>query len=326
MSPKISVIIPSYNAARFVAEAVASALGQTLPPLEVIVVDDGSTDETEAVLRSFGERIRHIRQPNGGPAVARNRGIRESRGELIAFLDADDVWLPEKLEKQWRCLQNHQAAGLVHSNLLVWDDETGETTPGDDGRRERSGACYGKLFTRSGVTPSTVLLKRECLDRVGVFDETIREASTEDYDLFLRIARRYEFAFVDEPLILYRRHAASASHGRLKMMTNELRVVRKALGADPELPRLVGRRKVRERLHHLAFSIGYMHHDAGRSAEAREHFKMALANQPWRAYTLALYAINLLPPSWAGAMRRLKGGLSQRLRATPSAAGARPCR
>ncbi len=310
MSPKISVIIPSYNAARFVSEAVSSALCQTLPPLEVIVVDDGSTDDTEAVVRSFGERVRCIRQPNGGPAVARNRGIRESRGELIAFLDADDVWLPEKLEKQWRCLQNHQTAGLVHSNYFFWDAETGGTTQAHPEGAERSGRRYAEIFIWNRLVPSATMIKRECLDRVGLFDESIRAASTEDFDLFLRIARHYEFAYLPECLTRYRSHPGSASKNRLSLLTNDIQVLRKALRDDPELARLVGRRNVATRLYDSLFAVGYLHHDAHRQSEARRYLGQAVVLRPWRLYPLFLYLMNLLPSPWSRSLRRLKAKLS----------------
>ena len=113
--PRICVIIPTYNSARFLPEAVESALYQTFSPEEVIVVDDGSTDNTEDVLEPFRGRIHYIRQENQGPAVARNRGISEAKGDLIAFLDADDVWVPDKSEKQVDLLMENPRIGLVHS-------------------------------------------------------------------------------------------------------------------------------------------------------------------------------------------------------------------
>jgi len=324
MDPRISVIIPTYNAARFVAQTIDSALGQTLAPLEVIVVDDGSTDDTERSLRSYQDRIRVFRQRNSGPAAARNRGVRESRGNLIALLDHDDVWLPEKLEKQWDCLRNHPAAGLVHSNYFRWSEETGERTlvrgPGDD---QQSGQCYVNTFLCNRIFPTAAMIRRECFDRVGFFDESIRPASSDDFDLFLRIARHYEFAYLDEPLALHRRHASNASADHRLMVTQELGVLRKALRDDPELARLVGRRDLNARIGELLFAIGYSHHDDHQQAEARRFFLQALSHQPWRTYTLFLYAMNLAPPSWARALRRFKAGLS---RPSPESVlrGARP--
>lgn len=308
MNPEISVIIPSYNAARYVAEAVESSLDQTLPPLEVIVVDDGSTDETGEILRRYGDRIRLVRQPNGGLPNARNRGIRESRGDLIALLDADDVWVPDKLEKQWRRLRDHPDAGLVHSDFLYWFTEGDEKVPSNGLNRERSGQCLGKMFLGNGVNSSTALIRRACLDRVGLFDESLR--ACEDYDFFLRFARHYEFAYVDEQLALYRQHASNMSADPLLMLTHELRVLRKGLQADPELRRLVGKRIIDARIGDLLFNLGYHLHDAHRRAEARACLRQSLSLRPWRVHALFLYAMNLLPDPWVRTMRRLKAKLS----------------
>lgn len=319
MEPRISVIIPTYNAARFVAEAIDSALGQTLAPLEVIVVDDGSTDETERVLESYGDRIRVVRQSNGGPAAARNRGIQESKGNLIAFLDHDDVWLAEKLKKQWERLRNHPGAGLVHSNYFSWREDTGEMVLERDPSDDHSGHCYVKTFMNNSIIPSVVMIKRECLDRVGPFDESILPASADDYDLFLRLARHYEFAYLNEPLTLYRLHSSNASNAGLVMATKTLLVVRKCLSDDPNLSRLAGRSRVRKRFHTLMFDIGYHHHNGYRRAEARRFFRQALLYQPWRVYTLSLYLANFLPTPWTRALRRFKDGLA-RMKPTPSRA------
>src|SRR5262245_55450805 len=115
-NPLISVIIPSFNSARFVVQAVESALAQTYSPIEIIVIDDGSNDNTRVVLGPFFEWIRYVYQSNAGLSNARNRGIKEARGDLIAFLDADDQWLPEKLVKQWDCLKMNLNAGLIHTD------------------------------------------------------------------------------------------------------------------------------------------------------------------------------------------------------------------
>jgi len=308
MGPEISVVIPAYNAARYVVEAVESALNQTLPPLEVIVVDDGSTDETEAVLHPYGGRIRYVRQSNGGPSAARNCGLRESRGELMAFLDADDVWFLNKLEKQWKCLQAHPRAGLVHSNYLFWDAETGDMTPAHLEGDERSGRRYAEVFAWNRLVPSAAMIKRECLDRVGLFDESFRTA--EDFDFFLRIARHYEFAYLPECLVRYRKHASNATNNKAMMLTNELRVYRQALRADPDLARLVGRKRLVARFYDSLFALGYIHHDAHRRSEARACFLQALALRPWRLYALFLYLMNALPSPWVRSLRRLKAKFS----------------
>lgn len=190
-----------------------------------------------------------------------------------------------------------------------------ERDPADD----HSGRCYVKTFMSNHIISSVVMIKRECFDRVGLLDESILPASADDYDLFMRIARRYEFAYLNEPLIRYRKHATNASNEGLTMAMKTLSVIRKCMSDDPDLARLAGRKRVKERFHTLMFDIGYHHHHAGRRAEARRYFRQALSHQPTKIYTLFLYAANLLPSSWVGSLRGLKGRISQRVH---SAAGA----
>ena len=157
----------------------------------MIVVNDGSTDETAQVLERYRGRIRAIFQENRGVSAARNRGIAAAQGDLIAFLDHDDTWLPEKLEKQLACLEEHPQAGLVHSGVIRWDQQTGERFRRDGDRHEFAGSCYRRFLFANSVQTSTTLIKRECLAQVGGFDDAMRRNTAQDYDLFFRIARRY---------------------------------------------------------------------------------------------------------------------------------------
>jgi glycosyltransferase involved in cell wall biosynthesis len=131
VQPLVSVIIPTFQSARYIVEAVESVLGQTYAPIEIIVVDDGSTDDTRERLRPYFDRLRYVYLENSGPSKARNHGVRLARGELIAFLDADDRWLSNKLETQIRCLMNEPTAALVHSTSLVGETSFAETSTRD---------------------------------------------------------------------------------------------------------------------------------------------------------------------------------------------------
>jgi glycosyltransferase involved in cell wall biosynthesis len=277
MRPKVSVIIPAYNSAAWLSEAIDSALNQTVAPLDVIVVDDGSTDDTPRIREPYRERIRVIVQENKGPSAARNRGIEAAAGDLIAFLDADDLWLAEELEKQLACLREHPRAGLVHSAVIRWACGNGGTSGPDDHGRGVAGNCYERLFHRCGIMMSSAVVRRGCLVRVGGFDEGIRRPTTEDYDLWFRVARYHEIAYVEEPPVLYRLHDSNASNQTLAMAEDILFVVRKALAADPSLGRSLGRAVVNNRLFDLLFEIGYHHREAGRTAEARSYFFGACA-------------------------------------------------
>src|SRR5688572_22302626 len=127
MPQTVSVVIPTYNYGRFIAVAIESILRQTRPPLEIIVVDDGSTDETASVVESFGDAVKYVRQENAGVCAARNRGAAESRGDVIAFLDSDDSWEPTALERQVPFFDQDENIGLVHCGMREFDSDTGRT-------------------------------------------------------------------------------------------------------------------------------------------------------------------------------------------------------
>jgi glycosyltransferase involved in cell wall biosynthesis len=305
--PLISVIIPTYNVARYVSCAVESALAQSYRPLEVIVVDDGSTDGTAEALKPFGRQIRNVYQPNQGPAVARNRGIREATGPWLAFLDADDRWLPHKLAVQADCLAANPNVGLVHSNLFFWDEATGQRWQPDRERHLFAGHCYAQFFRRNGVNLSSVLLRRDCLDKAGVFDPRIDKPSTEDYDLWIRIARHFELAYLREPLLLYRLHPASGSKKMAVMFEQELYVIRKALHSDAGWQERFGKQAVADRLFELLAVAAYLQFDAGNLVRARDYLSQALRLRSSDRYYRLLWLATWFPPTVVRALRRLKG-------------------
>lgn len=209
---RVSVVIPTYNYGRFVGEAIRSVLDQTHAAAEIIVVDDGSTDDTADVVREFGGQMKYVRQENAGVCAARNRGVRESNGELIAFLDADDTWEPTKLEKQVAKFESDPAIGLVHCGMREFDDETGQTlkvhlTGGEEGVAENLLLWEGPVIVGPG---GTVMVSREAFDAAGGFDERMKVG--EDWDFCYRVARRFKVGFVREPLVNYRSHGAAAHH------------------------------------------------------------------------------------------------------------------
>jgi glycosyltransferase involved in cell wall biosynthesis len=205
--PQVSVIIPSYNQARFVGATVESVLAQTYPDVEVIVVDDGSTDDTQAVLAAYRERIRYIYQENKGLAGARNTGFLASHGDYLLFLDSDDLIYPDKLARHVSFLEAEPDFGLVYS---AWQqiDEDGTRVLGEV-RPNKQGQLLKELLRRSFFFfASAAVMRRECLERVGLFDESLRWS--EDADMWLRLARAgYAFGYLDQPLLQYRIHANS---------------------------------------------------------------------------------------------------------------------
>jgi glycosyltransferase involved in cell wall biosynthesis len=304
--PLISAIIPTYNAGRYVVQAVESALAQSYRPLEVVVVDDGSSDGTTAALAPLRARIRYLRQENKGLSGARNRGIAESHGELIAFLDADDQWSPEKLRLQWQCLQAHPDAHLVHTDLDRLRDSEGTVVHVPRDRKRFSGHCYTELFWSNHVVPSTVLVTRRCLLEVGLFDTGIRRPSTEDWDLWIRIARRFPFCYVDRPLVLYREHGTNASLDRRTMSESELYILTKMLRADPQLWERLGPARARRRIAKLAFEVGYQNVEADDLHRARGYFGTSLRHAPLRARTWMFWASTWLSTGSRARLRTLR--------------------
>src|SRR5688572_16670897 len=209
MPHTVSVVIPTYNYGRFIGIALRSVLEQTLPPSEIIVVDDGSTDGTGEVVAGFGNAVRYIRQDNAGVCAARNRGVAESSGELIAFLDADDIWEPTTLEKQTARFTEDDMIGLVHCGIREFDSDSGETLElkllgGEDGVADN-------LLLWEGATipgPGAGMVSRKAFDAVGGFDAGMKVG--EDWDFCYRIARKFRVGFVAEPLVNYRIHQAAA--------------------------------------------------------------------------------------------------------------------
>lgn len=198
--PKVSVIIPTYNRAVFLSEAIDSVLNQSFRDFELIIVDDGSTDSTPHILRRWEGRIRWMRQENSGVSRARNTGIRAARGRYLSFLDSDDLWAREKLEVQVGFLDANPHYGVCYTDE-VWIRRGRRVNP-----KKIHGKYSGWIFDRCLplciISPSSVLMRREVLDAVGCFDE--RLPVCEDYDLWLRVASRYPIFFLDKKLIIKR--------------------------------------------------------------------------------------------------------------------------
>ncbi|MFO1431112.1 MAG: glycosyltransferase family A protein [Candidatus Competibacteraceae bacterium] len=217
---KIAVIIPCFNAERYIVAAVRSVLAQDWPYLEVIVVDDGSSDRSTERVRDIFPDVTLLQQTNQGVAAARNLGIRHSQGDWIAFLDADDIWLPGKLQAQWQLLSAQSTARMAYSAWQVWSSAEPFPSPAyidevlrqsDDLHRWAgpSGWIYHQLLLDCAVWTSTVLAHRSLFEEVGVFDTTL--CVGEDYDLWLRASRVTQILKVSRPYALYRKHPASAT-------------------------------------------------------------------------------------------------------------------
>jgi glycosyltransferase involved in cell wall biosynthesis len=229
--PRVSVVITAYNYGLFLPEAIESVLGQTFKDFQVVVVDDGSTDNTsEAILPYLSNPcLRYIRKENGGQASAKNRGIAESKGEFIAFLDADDVWFRTKLEEQIPLFSDPNI-GVVYSKRVLMDPH-GNERPFQHPTLHR-GYVLDQMFINNFVCFSSAILRRECFEKVGKFDESLPMAI--DYDLWLRIAMHYHFDYVNEPLVKYRLGHGHMSENKDKRFECAWRVMNRFL-EDPSL-------------------------------------------------------------------------------------------
>jgi glycosyltransferase involved in cell wall biosynthesis len=312
-SPLVSVVIPTYNCAQYVRQAVESVLSQTYERCEIIVVDDGSSDDTKDRLAPVRARIHYIYQANRGLPAARNVGIRRARGEVVAFLDADDWWLPTKLQVQLPHFTSSLETALVHCDVTHFDMQTCRFLELRRPRDEFAGRCYGRMFFSNRVTPSTVLVRREPLLAEGGFDETLVEGC-EDYDLWLRLARLHPFAYVPERLVVYRLHGGNMSRNEIRMARATLTVLRKAMAADPSFARFVGPRAVRERLSELTYQLGELLLDAGDREESRRRLFEAVRLGPTVPRPLLLLLASYLPPRVLRRARDLKGRLSEGVR------------
>jgi len=206
----VSVIIPCYNGEKYLAEAIQSALDQTYRPIEVLVVDDASTDHSAEIAASFGSPVRVLRnERNMERSWSRNRAVRESAGELIALLDADDVWLPDKLERQVSLLAQNPDCALIYAKAQDFVTEHGNRVYKRIAGGSHQGNRCDQYLVRYNVLPAlTVMIRRRCFDTVGGFDCTPWvQGCCEDYDLWLRLTNRFPILFLDAVVAYYRRHA-----------------------------------------------------------------------------------------------------------------------
>jgi glycosyltransferase involved in cell wall biosynthesis len=265
--------MPAYNAGKYVAESIRSALGQTFGDWELIVVDDGSADDTAEVARSFAAsdtRVTCFSQPNGGQASARNAGLKRARGDLVAFLDADDLWLPEKLKLQVAAVDETGADVVFCDGHMFSDDPAVETdefavVPG----KTEGSEMFRLLFERNRIATLSVLARRSVLDAAGLFDEDRRYQNCEDYDLWLRLARGGAVFFgMTEKLMKYRRHAGASTYRESKLLAPMLAVILKHARSEL-LEREAARRRVRELYRSLIAALV----EEGDVAGARERMR-----------------------------------------------------
>lgn len=312
--PLVSVIIPSYNCASYIQEAIESVLTQTYTHYEVIVVD-GSDDDTAEMLRPYEGKIRYIRQDPSGVGAARNLGVRHSRGELIAFQDADDVWLPEKLAMQVRALEQHPEAGLVFTDWFHLDEYRRPRLQDrlrnwiEKHTRTRDltyGPLYDELLTGNCINTSSVVVKREVLGEVGLFDETLQ--TCEDYDLWLRIARKFPVVVVNHALSGYRIRSDGLSgctetrefrwgHDSIRVLDKHLR--------ERWIPCELQQRG-KNALSERCWRLGWKYFSMNRVREARSLFIQGMRYRPFDGYHWIYWGASFLPLPMVEVLRQIK--------------------
>lgn len=284
-SPLVSVVIPVFNGAPFVGLAVASVRAQTVRDVEVLVVDDGSTDGTQAVLADLQRTagITWFQQDHGGPARSRNRGLAEARGEFVALLDCDDVWLPDKLAAQLDVMRNRPEVGVVHTDFESVDERG---TVLETVRARHSGEPLVRAFCGGHVAlPSTLLIRRTVLDRVGVLNPELY--GSEDSDLTIRLYAATQFACVDRVLVRklqrghgYRDMAFDEAVHKEKILSSRERFLE---GLERRGPLTDGQQAALDReWANYYLARGGEAERVGRRSEARRFYRHAMRKAPWR--------------------------------------------
>src|SRR5947209_2872680 len=235
--PKVSIIIPAYYQGRFLRAALESALGQSHRNVEVVVIDDGSTDDTAEIAAGFADRIKYIRQENAGLPSARNRGIRESSGDYLCFMDSDDFYDPEKVQRQAELLDADPELGFVYCDIIT-TDEAGQPLPEQASvyspSRQMSGNIFQTLMLAGYFPPHTVMIRRRVLEAVGEFDPEL--GGHADYELWLRAAAAGHTAcFINQKLAYYRTYPTSMSKDGQHMAETRLETFRKISRLHPDL-------------------------------------------------------------------------------------------
>lgn len=297
MSLLVSVIMPAYNAERYITDSIQSVLDQTYPHWELIVIDDGSTDSTARVAGEFAGRdgrVKCIRQPNGKQAKARNTGIANSSGTLIAFLDSDDLWMKEKLALQIEKLEETRADVVFSDGFLFNDYDTAdesETFPIVRGLFEGRD-LFDLLLIENRIPVLSVVLRRRRLDEVGLFDEDWTLHGCEDYDLWLRLAKHGAvFYGMTERLVKYRRHAAATTHIASNALRPMIRTVRRHIN-DGRLSEKEKRQRLRRLYRNMISALV----EEGEMTEARRYMREFCALDRANAVTVVQSALLRIAP------------------------------
>jgi len=281
--PAVSVVIASYNRAKFLSETVASILGQNFQDFELIVVDDGSTDNTRQTLASYSSRVRYFYQENQGPAAARNFGVRQSRAPWIAFQDSDDLCTADHLEVLYGSLRHHPECGLLFGNGAYLDGpEHNRSTivPSRKSRRlEARGVCLDDLFTKSIVRLQASVISKTAYESVGGMDESLRICH--DLDLFFRLLLRFPVKYTDRVVFLYRKHQGNITLNEELRLTENIKVIEKLRREFPDAVAILGARKFARRIAYRYYRLARGRWRRNELVAARQAIDAAVAYSPF---------------------------------------------
>jgi glycosyltransferase involved in cell wall biosynthesis len=302
--PIVSIIVPTYNGVRYIAETIQSILQQTYKDFEIIVIDDGSTDETVQVIHSFGKKVRYFYQSNRGPASARNIGIQQAKGKYIALIDHDDLWLPNKLEKQVPILEKMPGVGLVYSDAFNFYTDSNEC-PNTcfDLKQPYAGKVFKYLFIGNFIPNLTVLVRKECFEKIGYFDVSGKMRMTDDYHMWLQVSQQYDFEYIDQPLAKFRRHQNNMSRDDIGMILDTNAALKNIC---KEYPECIGYLTKQKRFSELIYKLGRHALMDEKPNEAVRFFYNSLIEYPLYLKSLIFLVISLWRLSVASPSKTLQ--------------------
>jgi glycosyltransferase involved in cell wall biosynthesis len=303
-TPAVSAVVTTYNYARFLPDALDSVLAQSHRNLEIVVIDDGSTDDTAAVVQRYADcGVRYVSRSHGGAGRARNTGLEVTSAPLVAFLDADDAWLPDRVAVGVAHLARHPELALVAAHAFACDEQLRPTAVVPASTREKGRMLEQLLVDNVVLNPSSVLVRRAAIEAAGGFSEI---AFGEDWDTWIEIAKRFPLGFIDRPVALVRRHSGSVSptRGRVRVDVNRAIVERHLSAYRPAWKRPIIRRR--------AASVAYFHAGLGsvKTGDRRVARRYAVTALGLDPFTLARRKAKLLmraflPEPLSGVMRRI---------------------
>lgn len=298
MSPSVSVVVATFNRGDYLGATLDSIFAQKFRDFEVIVVDDGSTDDTRRVVDAYGSRVRYLYQDNGGPSAARNLGVRHATAAWISIQDSDDLCLPNHLDVLYGYVAEHPQVGMVFANgkYLSGSVHNRETIIPESKSRRLSGrpVHLQDIFDKSIVRLQAGLIAKKCYDQIGGHNEGLWICM--DLDLAFRLWAHYPMAYLDKAVFLYRKHAGNISSDQERRLSENIQVIENLLGNFPQAEEVLGRRRIHARLAYRYYRLAKTQMKKGKAAEARESLRSAVGlswlNPKYRLYQLQWMAVN----------------------------------